>query len=245
MLDVIPTPSDEMLDRLFPDLELLNDSKLLKSIPDPAPISISSNLSPEGRIKRAFSLLNGKMQQALDGGLDPAVYVMSADAGTGKSNAVQTLLAERKSKGFPGDGAIIFLNTLAEIDAYVAGAKLNKTDYAVYTSDPVYARYGAGREAAGTVPVVFTTHSMARRRLARCASFKDAECFHYKGQPRALRVWDEAFLPAEHAAFDLNDLHMLPSALKGRPRHLVAMFEALEQNRATVAAGDLIPIPAE
>jgi hypothetical protein len=245
MLDVIPTPSDEMLDRLFPDLELLNDSKPPKSIPDPAPISISSTLSPGGRIKRAFSLLNGKMQQALDGGLDPAVYVMSADAGTGKSNAVQTLLAEWKGKGFPGDGAIIFLNTLAEIDAYIAGAKLDKTDYAVYTSDPVYARYGAGREATGTVPVVFTTHSMARRRLTGCGSFTDAECFHYNGRPRVLRVWDEAFVPAEYASFDLNDLHMLPSALKGRSREVIRLFEGLYQNPATVTAGDLIPIPAE
>jgi hypothetical protein len=245
MIDVMTTPSDELLNRLFPTNDTVSNGKLLKAEYFETSASISSKLSPGDEIERAFSLLKGKMQQALDGVLDPAVYVMSADAGTGKSTAVQALLAECKGKGFRGDGTIIFLNTLAEVDAYVMGAKLDRADYAVYTSDPVYARYGAGREAAGTVPVLFTTHSMARRRLAGRASFKDADCFHYNGQPRALRVWDEAFLPAEHAAFDLNALHMLPSALKGRPRHLVAMFEALEQNRGTVEAGDLIPIPAE
>lgn len=242
MLNLVQNPSDEMLERLFPDIEEVSPTPLLS---DTIPVPITTNLSPGGKIKRAFSLLERKMKEALDGTLEPAIYVMSADAGTGKSTTVQRLLAGWKSKGFPGGGVIIFLNTLAEVDAYRAGAGLNNADYAVYTSDPVYARYGAGREAAGTVPVLFTTHSMARRRLAGRASFKDADCFHYNGQPRALRVWDEAFLPAEHAAFDLNDLHMLPSALKGRPRHLVAMFEALEQNRATVEAGDLIPIPAE
>ncbi len=185
------------------------------------------------------------MQQALDGGLEPAVYVMSADAGTGKSTAVQSLLAEWKGRGFPGDGAIVFLNTLAEVDAYRLGAGLDNADYAVYTSDLVYARYGAGREAAGTVPVLFTTHSMARRRLAACTSFKAAECFHYNGQPRVLKVWDEALLPAEYASFDLNDLHMLPSALKGRSRKVIRLFEGLYQNLATVKPGDLIPIPAE
>jgi hypothetical protein len=245
MLDVMPIPSDEMLERLFPTSDDITNSRLPKSESFDTSVEISSKLSPGDKIERAFSLLKGKMQQALDGGLDPAVYVMSADAGTGKSTAVQALLAEWKGKGFRGDGAIIFLNTLAEVDAYVMGAKLDRADYAVYTSDPVYARYGAGREAAGLVPVLLTTHSMARRRLAKHASFKDEECFHYNGQPRALRVWDEAFLPAEYSSFELNDLHMLPSALKGRPRHLVAMFEALEQSRATVAAGDLIPIPAE
>jgi len=245
MLDLVHTPSNDLIERLFPDIVLDIDIKPIEIIYSPAPISISSKLSPDDKIKRAFSLLTGKMEQALDGGLDPAIYVMSADAGTGKSTAVQSLLAEWKDKGFPGDGAIVFLNTLAEIDAYITGAKLDKADYAVFTSDPVYARYGAGREAAGIVPVLFTTHSMARRRLAGCASFKDAECFHYKGQPRALRVWDEALLAAEYAAFDLNDLHMLPSALKGRSRKEIKVFEGLQQSLATVSAGDLIPIPAE
>ncbi len=183
------------------------------------------------------------MKQALDSTLEPAVYVMSADAGTGKSTAVQTLLAEWKGKGFPGDGAIIFLNTLAEVDAYRIGAGLDNADYAVYSPDVTYARYGVGREAAGVAPVLFTTHSMAHRRLPGTRSFEDAEFFYYKGKPRALRVWDESFLPVQYASFDLNDLHMLPSALKGRPRHEVTMFEALQQSLATVAAGDLIAIP--
>jgi hypothetical protein len=245
MLDLVHTPSNELIERLFPDIVLDIDIKPTEITNSPAPISISSKLSPDDKIKRAFSPLKGKMEQALDGGLDPAIYVMSADAGTGKSTAVQTLLAEWKSKGFPGHGAIIFLNTLVEIDAYIAGAKLDKADYAVFTSDPVYARYGAGREAAGIVPVLFTTHSMARRRLTGCASFKDAECFQYNGQPRALRVWDEGFVPAEHASFDLNDLHMLPGSLKGRSREVIRLFEGLYQNLATVVAGDLIPIPVE
>lgn len=243
MLYVMPKPSDEMLERLFPTVNSVYDIKPIESTPVPAPIPISSTLSPGDRIKRAFSLLKGKMQQALDGGLDPAVYVMSADAGTGKSTAVQSLLAEWKSKAFPGDGTIIFLNTLLEIDAYIAGAKLDKADYAVYTSNPIYAGYGAGRDAAGTVPVLFATHSMARRRLVDFDTYAEADCFHYRGKPRALRVWDEAFLPAEYAAFDLNDLHMLPSALKGRSRNEIKLFERLQQSLATVSAGDLITIP--
>lgn len=245
MLDVIPRPSDEMLDRLFPTKDIIDDIKPVKPILVPASTPISLTLSPGDRIKQAFSLLKGKMQQALDGGLDPAVYVMSADAGTGKSTAVQALLAEWKGKGFRGDGTIIFLHTLAEVDAYVMGAKLDRADFAVYTSDPVYARHGAGKDAADEVPILFATHSMAYSRLPKTPSFESAECFYYKGKPRTLRVWDEAFLPAQHVSFDLNDLHMLPSALKGRSRNEVRLFEALQQNLSTVAAGDLIPIPAE
>ncbi len=185
------------------------------------------------------------MEQALDGGLDPAIYVMSADAGTGKSTAVQSLLAEWKGKGFPGEGAIIFLNTLAEIDTYIAGAKLDKADYAVYSSNPAYAGYGAGRDAAGTVPVLFATHSMARRRLADFDTYAEADCFYYRGKLRALRVWDEAYLPVEYAAFDLNDLRMLPGALKGHSREAIRMLEALLPDRGKIAVGHVIPIPRE
>lgn len=243
MLDLVHTPSNDLIERLFPDIVLDIDIKPIEITNSPAPISISPKLSPDDKIKRAFSLLKGKMEQALDGGLDPAIYVMSADAGTGKSTAVQTLLAEWKEKGFPGDGAIIFLNTLAEVDTYRVGAGLDNADYAVLSPDATYARYGAGREAAKEAPVLFVTHSMAYRRLPALPSFKNAEFLYYKGRPRALRVWDEACLPVQYASFDLNDLHMLPSALRGRPRHLVARFEELQQSLVTVSAGDLIPIP--
>lgn len=245
MLDLVHTPSDALIERLFPDIILDIDIEPMENIKSPAPIDISKKLSPDDKIKRAFSLLKEKMEQALDGGLDPAIYVMSADAGTGKSTAVQALLAEWKGKGFPGDGAIVFLNTLAEIDAYIAGAKLDKADYAVYSSNPAYAGYGAGREAAGTVPVLFATHSMARRRFVDIDTYAKASFFHYRGKPRALRVWDEAFLAVEYAAFDLNDLRMLPGALKGHSREAIRMLEALLPDRVKIAVGHVIPIPRE
>jgi hypothetical protein len=245
MLDLVHTPSNELIERLFRDIVLDIDIKPIEIIDSPAPIYISPKLSPDDKIKRAFSLLKRNMEQALDGGLDPAIYVMSADAGTGKSTAVQTLLAEWKSEGFPGDGAIIFLNTLAEIDAYVAGAKLDKSDYAVYSSNPAYAGYGAGKDAAGTVPVLFATHSMAHRRLPIGPSYAEAEYLHYRGKPRALRVWDEGFHPVEYAAFDLNDLRMLPGALKGHSREAIKMLEALLPDRAKITVGHVIPIPRE
>ncbi len=245
MLDLVHTPSNDLIERLFPDIVLDIDIKPIEIIDSPAPISIYPKIPPADKIKRAFSLLKGKMKQALDGGLDPAIYVMSADAGTGKSTAVQSLLAEWKGKGFPSEGAIIFLNTLAEIDAYIAGAKLDKADYAVYSSNPAYASYGAGFNAAQTVPLLFATHSMVRRRLADFDTYAEADCFYYRGKPRALRVWDEGFNPVEYAAFDLNDLRMLPGALKGHSREAIRMLEALLPDRAKIAVGHVIPIPRE
>ena len=71
------SPTDEELERLFPS--------------DPI-VSITSTLTPALKIERAFSVLKSKMELALDGRLEPAVYVMSADCGSGKGETVQFFL---------------------------------------------------------------------------------------------------------------------------------------------------------
>ena len=221
--------SDEALERLF--------------LSDPI-VPISSLLTPDKKIERAFSLLTGKMEQALYGRLKSAIYLMSADCGAGKGEAVQSLLKDWKCKGFPGDGgAIIFVATLAEVDAYTRRAGLERADYAVFTPDETYKTYGAGRHAAQDVPVLFATHSMAGKRLHGLASFADANDFLYRGRARALRVWDESFSPADYASFELNDLRMLPGSLRGCAKADIAVIEGLLPDKADLVAGVMLDIP--
>ncbi|RZK30706.1 MAG: hypothetical protein EOO61_18905, partial [Hymenobacter sp.] len=193
--------SDEALDRMFPDKE-----------PSSTPISIS--LSPGEKINRSYSILEAKMNEALSGRLKPAVYVISGDCGTSKSITTQKVIQDYKVNGLRGGGIIVLLATLPEVDAYVSGSGLDKDDYAVYTSNRDYAARGAGVHAANQVPVLFATHSKARRELAKAGKYADASCFYYRDMPRALRVWDEALTAAEFASFAVDDLMALPSALK-------------------------------
>lgn len=208
--------------------------------------SLTSKLTPVLQIDRAFSILKSTMEEALSGGLDPAIYVMSADCGTNKSRTVQAFLADWKAKGFAGGGsAIIFVNTLAEVDAYKDGAGLDRDDYAIHTKDPVYKTRGAGVGAANEVPVLFATHSKARKVLTGLLSIVNAAEFHYRGQPRTLAIWEEAFLPAEYASFELDGLQMLPGALVGRPKEDIAVIAKLLPDRAERFVGSVIHIPLE
>ncbi|WP_184506264.1 hypothetical protein [Sphingomonas endophytica] len=220
---------DEELDRLFPEPSC--------SIP------ISSILSPVLKIERSLSLLKREMKKGFRGELSPAIHVMSADCGTGKTTALQKALRGWKADGFRGDGAIIFLRTLEEIDPIVTGTGLDHADYAVFTSDEKYKTYGAGRSAANRVPVLFISQVMARKMMLIAGDFAAVTDLHYYGKIRALRVWDEGFAAAEGAVFDLVDLHALPSAFKALPRADRDMLWSLIERCAEPFAGLALDIP--
>jgi hypothetical protein len=216
----------------------------IPSISELSVISISHSLSPVMKIERSLSLFNATIRKGLYGGLEPAVYVMSAAPGIGKSTGVVEALIEAKTLGFPDNCSILILtNTLAEGQAFVDRAGLDWFDYAFQTSNIKYNKFGAGKNAVNKVPVLFATHSMARRRLGGLSSFEDAADFHYKGKRRSLVLWDESYLPAEYAALGLNDLLMLPGSLHGCPRSDIAPFEGLRLGNSELIAGGTIAIP--
>lgn len=62
-------------------------------------------------------------------------------------------------------------------------------------------------------PVLFTTHEKLRRWTAG-RSFADAVKFHYRGRPRALRIWDESYLPATPVTVRLDVLKSIPATIR-------------------------------
>lgn len=177
-------------------------------------VSILPPLSPALKIDRAISNLHTDMRKSLNSVLKEAIYVASFDCGTGKSTVIQKSLREWKTDIHSGRGAIIFLATLEEVDDYLSGACLDKEDYAVFTAHEKYKKYGSGVGAAGQVPVLFTTHAMARKRVLAAGKFETTSVFFYRGQSRALRVWDEEYLAAEGGTFTLPELYQVVAPIK-------------------------------
>lgn len=222
----------------------IENEELDRLSPEPScSIPISSILPPVLKIERSLSLLNREMEKGFRGELSPAIHVMSADCGTGKTTTLQEALREWKADGFRGDGAIIFLRTLEEIDPLVTGTGLDHADYAVFTSDEKYKTYGAGRSAANRVPVLFVSQVMARKMMLIAGGFEAVTEFHRDGKVRAFKAWDEGFAAAEGAVFDLVDLHALPSAYKALPKADRDMLWGLVQSCAEPVAGLALDIP--
>lgn len=232
ILRSINNPSDKEIDYLFS----------IEKFTSPAtPISLS--LSRSQKNERAFSLLEAEMREALDGRIDPAVYVMNAPCGTGKSTTVQKVLGEWKLSGFHPGSVIIFVATYDEIEAYVRGAGLDHDDYAICTSDPLYASYGRGMHHIDSANVLFVTHVRAEKDMRAKSSFEAMSAYFYKGKPRTLRVWDEGFAAAVGATFNRDDLYALSSAFKGLDAVDRAMFNDLWAACIAPKEGMSITIP--
>jgi hypothetical protein len=96
------------------------------------PNSTSTSIPPLNFSSRdGLEPLRATLSDCLYSRCKPFIYVAPIPCGGGKSRAVQEFIAGWKGDGFPGSGSvIIMLGTLAEVDSYIAGCKLDSTDYA-------------------------------------------------------------------------------------------------------------------
>lgn len=229
--------------KIYNSVESVNEiSKNMMARSSSEPVSIDKFLSPALKIERSFMILQSKMKAALKKEVDPAVYVMSADCGTGKGVTVEKVIKDWKAEGFPGDGAIVFVSTLEEIDRFISGAKLDKEDYAVCSHDEVYSRYGSGLHAINRVPVLFASQAKAEKLLRGLHSVEDAAEFLLNGKRRSLWIWDEAYHAAAGASFTLQELWELPNALKGLGKKPYRFLSALvKEVKETEGATLFIP----
>lgn len=121
------------------------------------------------------------------------VHLSSLDPGIGKTTVarcfVDTLLERPEDAGA---GVIICVARLEEVKALVDAIGIPDDMFAVFTADKeLNAR---GKAAPQEAQVLFTTQQMIERRL-QGGRFEDCEAFFYRAEPRAVRVWDETWLP--------------------------------------------------
>lgn len=174
-----------------------------------------SFLSAEAEV--ALAVLLETMEAALERRLPPRFYLSSIDPGMGKSRAVIAFLGEFvRRRGEPDNGILVCLATRDEIRRMVEAADLPRDSFGVFTRDEKLNAMGSS--VAKAAPTLFTTHQMvARRRMS-------PEVFHYRGQSRALNVWDEGMMPTEPVVISRDNLHgLIPSRL-----HAPKLVELLE-----------------
>lgn len=171
----------------------------------------------------------------------PVVYLSSLDPGVGKTSTVihfiRVLLASLEHVDV---AVLVCVGRLDQIDAIVREAALSPGDFAVLTSDGE--RNALGCDEPSRARVLFTTHSMIE---SRCEGrpFPLVSDFHYRGLPRAVRIWDEAILPGRALTIGRDDLGFLFKPLRGMHPELTGEVEALFNDLRDVADGTLLPVP--
>ncbi len=141
----------------------------------------------------------------------PAFYLSSLDPGVGKTQAVvhflRVLLADL---AFKDVGVLILVSRRQEIAAYVRDAKLDPTQYAVFTGDEELNRLSETPHQSARV--LFTTQQMLLLRARK--TLNESPEFHFGNQPRSVRIWDEAMLPAEAIVVHCDEIASLYKALR-------------------------------
>jgi len=144
--------------------------------------------------------------EAMAHGDAPAKFFLSSlDPGVGKTQTVthfvDTLLSQ---PSYSGVGVVICVARLSEIGGLIDDMAIPFDNLAVVTSDATLNALGKST-APNAAQVLITTQQMIEKRL-NAGSFGDAEMFFYEGKPRAIRIWDESFLPGQTVTLNADDL---------------------------------------
>jgi hypothetical protein len=196
---------------------------------------------PSPAMWAALEAVAENIEAMADGTCQHAVHLCSLDPGVGKTatvvHTVRALLASPKHKDV---GVIICAQRRDQIAAMVKDAELDPRDFAVLTADDKL------NDLSPTAPdrarVLFTTHAMVERRCEGRA-FSNVAAFKYRGQPRAVRVWDEAILPGRALTVPRDALGALFGPLRGRYPGLTGDLENLFMSLGDADDGEQIGLP--
>ena len=191
----------------------------------------------------AIASLLDALEKGLTGKLQPVFHLASIDPGLGKTLAVAEFLKVWWERGCPGgQGVLIGVSRLAEILTYIEETGVPRELFGVLTSSPELNAAGVRTTRLDEAPILFTTQQMIASRV-RGKLFKDASEFHFRGQPRALRVWDESLIPAEPLVVGRDELGGLLKLRLTQSAYVEAV-DALMGAIDNAADGDLVGVPA-
>lgn len=167
----------------------------------------------------ALADLANTLEKMANGVAEPSFCLSSLDPGVGKSQTIVRFVDELlASPEHEHVGVLLCVSRLSEVTRMVEDIGIPAEMLAVLTSDGD--RNALGKAEPDQARVIITTQQMVERRLAE-RSFAEAGLFTFQGKPRAVRIWDEAFLPgqpitlaADSLAFVLRRFTQLSATLR-------------------------------
>jgi hypothetical protein len=196
----------------------------------------------EGAALDAISALLRTLEDGLHGRLSDNFFLASIDPGIGKTLSGSRFLKAWKDAGFtPQVGVLIAVSRRDEINTYIIQSCLAPEDFAVLTRDEALNALGTARPASA--PVLFTTQQMIGSRTKTGRPLASLSEFHFRGEPRVLRIWDETMMPEEPLTVRVDDLGLLASPLRHTAPEFIQAVQQLQQELWGLSAGSEITVP--
>ena len=190
---------------------------------------------------KALRAIADTMQAMADGTCEAKVHLSACDPGVGKSQTcvrfAEALVAD---VAYRDVGLIVSAFTIVEVAALASALHAVRESLCVLTSDPETNALGGAE--ADTAQVLITTQSRLGR-LTQDRPFASATAFHYRGEPRAVRVWDESLLPGSPVVVSADAVMGLASHLRAVSSELVSALYEFGTMLAKLTHGDPIDVP--
>jgi|SRR5271166_766410 len=171
-----------------------------------------------------------------------ALYLSAIDPGVGKTTAVQHWARQLVVSPEHRDvGVLICVGRINEAKALAEALKDYREHVAVLTSDPDANALGDALEPS-TAQILIITQQRVEM-LTDHRTFGTASGLFYCGAPRAVRVWDEAFLWGKSATLDCYDLLGLLKGLSRMSPQCAADVKAFADGLSSLDDDVLVEVP--
>ena len=182
------------------------------------------------------------MEDMAGGRCEPKVLLGSLDCGIGKSQCAvhfgRALVASERHRDV---GMIICVGRREEAAALASKLTEHGCPVGVLTSD------GDTNECGTVQPPyaaqVLVTTQQRIELLTQGRAFADVECLHYLGRPRAVRCWDEAWLPGRTLTLKRDDIGGLRGPMRRFNPALGSAIDGWDVSLYDVDDGDLVMVP--
>jgi hypothetical protein len=200
------------------------------------------NNYPSAEHLAALRAVAQTMEDMANSTAQPCVFLAALDPGIGKTQTtIHFIRALMASEAHRGVGMVVCLGRKSEIEAIANDLSLPAGALGVLTRDDRI--NGLGTAASpGDAQVLLTTQQMVASRTER-SLFLTTESLFYRGKPRAVRVWDEAFEWATPIALRWSGISSLIGIAED---HCETFSKALFDFATKVAAlktGDCVEVP--
>ena len=201
----------------------------------------AQNHRPSDEHWTALWAIADTMAAMADGTCAAKVHLSACDPGVGKSQSClkfsEALVAD---EAYRGVGMIISAFTILEVAALASALGNVRGSLCVITSDATVNALG-GAEADDAQILITTQNRLGR--LTQNRSFASATAFHYLGEPRAVRVWDESLLPALAITASADSVMGLASNVRWKSKSLVRQLYTFGNLLAMKETGELVDVP--
>ncbi|WP_170373468.1 hypothetical protein, partial [Ruegeria arenilitoris] len=172
---------------------------------------------------------------------EPSVYLSSLDPGVGKTTTlIEFLKCITSSDDHHNVGVLVCVSRLSEVGRLFKEAGLNDEDFAVLTADSQTNRLS--NTDPSQAQVLITTQQMLAMRCAG-GSFSHCRDFHYLGEPRQVRVWDETLEPGEVVSLSSDDAGSLLPILRPVSSELADQVQSIQEQLISSQAGTTFQLP--